>query len=147
MAAFRTSIRINPVPSSQAGTLLGVLLNMLAGLSLVTLTLVASQAHAEYRAFLLQVTDSRTGAERLVISTLDELQYRDYYHLHPAESLRQLDTWMCWARTDHGQPICPNPRTLTPTATNGSPDPAVPTQGLENTRPKSGDSLPAPPQL
>lgn len=113
------------------------------------LLLFASRSRAEYRAFLLQITDSRSGSERLVISTLDELQYRDYYHLHPAESLQRLDTWMCWARSDHGQPICPNPRTLAPestaTATGGSAP--GPTQGPESARPTSGDSLPAPPQL
>ncbi|HRK08381.1 MAG TPA: hypothetical protein PLZ57_11480 [Pseudobdellovibrionaceae bacterium] len=114
------------------------------------LSLFAPQASAEYRAFLLQITDSRSGSERLVISTLDELQYRDYYHLHPAESLQRLDTWMCWARSDHGQPICPNPRTLSPEAaasTANGATPPTPTQGPESARPTSGDSLPAPPQL
>jgi hypothetical protein len=113
------------------------------------LVVFASRSSAEYRAFLLQITDSRSGSERLVFSTLDELQYRDYYHLHPAESLQRLDTWMCWARSDHGQPICPNPRTLSPEAAASATGatPPTPTQGPESARPTSGDSLPAPPQL
>jgi len=66
-------------------------------------------ARAEYRAYQLLITDTRTNQSRLMISTLDDIQYPDYHHLRRDEIVSIQATWMCWGRTDPFKPICRNP--------------------------------------
>ena len=139
----KAAISCRPLTSSPMSSLLRNWVLLI----LMTFVFAGPQAQAEYRAFLLKITDARTGVERRVVSTLDELQYREYHHLHPAETLHRLDTWMCWARSDHGRPICPSPRAPAAVPTSPPVDNVSPTQRPETARPTSGDSLPAPPQL
>lgn len=73
---------------------------------------VSFQAEASYRAFLLEITNSRTGATREVLSTLDWIQYHDYHYLHPEEVISMKDTWMCWRRQKKRfQSVCQRPVT------------------------------------
>lgn len=72
-----------------------------------------SSAFAEYRAFLLEISDPKTDKARQVTSNLDHQQYPTYYVLQPGETIRILDTWMCWERSDHFQEICAPPKRTT----------------------------------
>jgi hypothetical protein len=67
-------------------------------------------ALAEYRAYSLVITNIQTSSARLVISTLDDIQYPGYYPLRRYETISIQSTWMCWGRTGDFKPICPNPR-------------------------------------
>ncbi len=72
---------------------------------------MTNSAKAEYRVYELVITDTTTGKSRTVASTLDNLQYRDYYPVKLAETVEIQDTWMCWPRTDYYKRLCPNPKT------------------------------------
>ncbi len=56
-------------------------------------------AHAEYRAFELVITDSTSGQERVVLSTLDPNQYRGYYPAKPGEKITYRQSWRCKGNT------------------------------------------------
>ncbi len=75
---------------------------------------LTTQARAEYRAFSLVITNSQTGATRLVTSTLDDIQYPTYYPLRRYENRSIQSTWMCWGRTSDFKPICASPRSAQP---------------------------------
>lgn len=65
-------------------------------------------ALAEYRVFDLRIyTES---SSRSMASTLDPLQYKEYYPLQSNEKIEYTDTWMCKGRTNNYQDLCPNPR-------------------------------------
>jgi hypothetical protein len=93
-------------------------------------------ARAEYRAFLLAVTNTQTSSTRTVTTTLDDIQYRAYYPLHKFEAVSIQATWMCWERGGEGTHYCPNPRPQ-----NGQ----APSQaGNGATKSDAGKNLPAP---
>lgn len=73
------------------------------------LVLAATSAHAEYRAFELVITDSTSGQERVVLSTLDPNQYRGYYPVKLTERVSYRQTWRCKGNTADFKPICPKP--------------------------------------
>lgn len=110
---------------------------MLFRISLILTFLFSSTtALAEYRVFLLKIykvenasrtpagdsretqdenTSANTASEadsdfRLVESTLDPLQYRQYYPLAANEAVVYIDTWRCYGRTDQFKNFCPNPK-------------------------------------
>ncbi|RME17060.1 MAG: hypothetical protein D6797_03215 [Bdellovibrio sp.] len=64
---------------------------------------------SEYRVYQLQLT-LPNGQTRNFLSTLDHIQYATYYPLPPQASLKLLDSWMCWERTNHLSDFCPNPQ-------------------------------------
>jgi hypothetical protein len=66
-------------------------------------------AQAEYRAFELVITDSTSGQERVVLSTLDPNQYRGYYPIKPEEKITYRQTWRCKGNTSGYKAICPKP--------------------------------------
>lgn len=72
------------------------------------LDLFSTLAQAEYRAFELAIVNNESGNEKRIITTLDHLQYPDYYPLSKGESLVYVDSWMCWDNTSGFQDICPN---------------------------------------
>lgn len=71
--------------------------------------LFLSLALAEYRVFELVIRNTETQTEKVVISTLDPLQYTDYYPVLQNEVVLYRDTWMCYGSTAYRQ-TCPNPR-------------------------------------
>jgi hypothetical protein len=79
----------------------------------VCLLLFSTKAAAEYRAFELVISDPTSGQERVVLSTLDPIQYRYYYPVRPEESVTYSATWRCRGNTS-GQPICPKPEDKAP---------------------------------
>jgi hypothetical protein len=85
-------------------------LSFLRFIMATTISLLSLKAQAEYRAFSLLITDTKTGQTRTVQSNLDHIQYRDYYLVHQYETVTIQDSWMCWGRTGDFKAICPNPR-------------------------------------
>ena len=77
--------------------------------------LVCAVATAEYRVFVLKIDDSTSGQSRFVTTTLDHLQYAEYYPVSSKEKVSISETWMCrYTRSDISQDVdqkyCPNPR-------------------------------------
>ena len=81
---------------------------------LITQTIVWSPllAHAEYRAFLLEIVDPDDQVIRTVSTTLDHFQYPVYHPLNSNERIRMVKSWMCWERSDHYSPLCEPPEQL-----------------------------------
>ncbi len=77
------------------------------GLALILL--INQSGHAEYRAFMLHLTNSKTKVVRQMLSTLDPEQYRTLYPLGPDESITYVQTWRCFGRTDSFRTICSKP--------------------------------------
>jgi hypothetical protein len=79
-------------------------------------------SHAEYRAFLLTFKNDKGETVRTVKSTLDPIQYQDFFIVPQGQSLTYTDTWMCYGPTMDFKDICPSP--------NGqnSPTPPVPSE-------------------
>lgn len=73
-------------------------------------TVISSVSLAEYRAFDLLITNTQTGKARTVRSTLDHVQYPQYFYLSSAETIEYQDSWMCYERSDYFKPICANPK-------------------------------------
>jgi len=71
--------------------------------------LILSRAQAEYRVFLLGVTNDANTGEQQVLTNLDNLQYETYYKLTPDQKTRIIDHWMCRGRTDNFTPYCSKP--------------------------------------
>ncbi|MCC6276579.1 MAG: hypothetical protein IT289_01545 [Oligoflexia bacterium] len=66
---------------------------------------------AEYRVYQLGIKQKpQDKAERMVLTTLDHLQYPDYFKIYPKESVRLVDHWMCRGRTDEMTPLCKKPK-------------------------------------
>ena len=76
---------------------------------MLNLLISLSFAFAEYRVFELVIRNTETQSEKIVVSTLDPLQYTDYYPVLQKEDVLYRDTWMCYGSTAHKQ-TCPNPR-------------------------------------
>jgi len=72
--------------------------------------LIFSQARSEYRAYELTITNTKTSESRVVVTTLDHLQYPGYYPLKINETAQIRSTWMCKERSDYFEPICKNNR-------------------------------------
>ncbi|AHI05381.1 hypothetical protein BDW_04365 [Bdellovibrio bacteriovorus W] len=94
---------------------------MLSRISLILLfILYTGSASAEYRVFLLKIykienrspdSSEEEGSDfRLVESTLDPIQYRQYYSVAANEAVVYIDTWRCYGRTDQFKNFCPNPK-------------------------------------
>ena len=77
-------------------------------LKLIALLFI-STAQAEYRVFELVIQNTESKAERIVVSSLDPLQYPGYYNLGPGEIVMYRDTWMCWGETSYHTKYCPKP--------------------------------------
>ncbi len=104
------------------------------------LSFLAISAQAEYRMFLLQVTNPDGTAGRQIPSNLDPDQYLGYYHLQAGETLTYIDTWMCKGRTNE-MPPCPNPTASSSTGSTPAvletpaPAPAAPAEPGTNSPP------------
>jgi hypothetical protein len=62
-------------------------------------------ARAEYRAYELSIDNESNGKSRTVITTFDHLQYPQYYPLATGETVKYVNSWMCWENTGN-RPIC-----------------------------------------
>ncbi len=111
--------------------------------------LLTQFAQAEYRVFLLELTETPETTEAPPAagaptatkppgapiktqfpSNLDPRQYVGYFPLKPNQSLDYIDTWMCPGRTDYFKPYCPtparNPAALPSLATPPAPETPAP---------------------
>ncbi|PIT99008.1 MAG: hypothetical protein COT74_12245 [Bdellovibrionales bacterium CG10_big_fil_rev_8_21_14_0_10_45_34] len=68
-------------------------------------------------------------SKRLITTSLDPMQYSQYYPLQSDETLRMVDTWMCRGATNLQAP-CPSPRTRPKTQSAG--EAAVPPATLQS---------------
>ncbi|MES2769605.1 MAG: hypothetical protein V4596_10720 [Bdellovibrionota bacterium] len=68
-----------------------------------------NSAFAEYRVFELVIQNQETKSERIVISSLDPLQYPGYYDLGQGEIVMYRDTWMCWGDSSYHKKYCEKP--------------------------------------
>lgn len=80
---------------------------------------------AEYRVYKLQVSKEGNPV-REVISTLDHIQYPDYYPLSAGESLTYVDSWMCWGRTEAFESPCAPPTPPEPVDQSPAPSTRAP---------------------
>lgn len=70
-------------------------------------------AKAEYRAYRLKINNTTTGQERIVLSTLDHIQYPGYHPVNANETVQYVESWMCRGNTSGYKPICAQPSTRT----------------------------------
>ncbi len=75
----------------------------------LAILLTSLAAEAEYRAFELAITDTKTGKIRKVTTTLDHIQFSGYHPVATFETVTIEATWMCKQRGDWFTDICPNP--------------------------------------
>lgn len=78
--------------------------------------LFSSLAQAEYRVFILLLSNKKAATARQIQTTLDPEQYKTLYPLNEGETLTYVDTWMCRGRTDDFRPHCDKPAKPAPTA-------------------------------
>ena len=96
------------------------------------LIFVPLSAQAEYRAYLLKIESTSSKSVRLVESTLDNIQYPEYYSVLATEKITLDDTWMCYLNSSQFEEICPRPSRQTAGASqipSTSSQPAETTQG------------------
>jgi len=75
----------------------------------ISLIFFTSIAQAEYRVFMLLLSNQKTSTARQIQTTLDPEQYKTLYPLNEGETLSYVDTWMCKGRTDDFRPHCDKP--------------------------------------
>jgi hypothetical protein len=64
---------------------------------------------AEYRVFILKITDHKNQKTQTRYSTMDPLQYKMIYPLSPDQSIDYVDTWKCKGNTSGFKILCAKP--------------------------------------
>ena len=78
-------------------------------------------AKAEYRAYRLRIVEAQGGPQASgtsapsagsseILTSLDPIQYRDYFHVSIQQRVELVDHWLCPGRTSPEISICPSPR-------------------------------------
>lgn len=91
---------------------------MRSALGLFFILIFGTLSKAEYRVFVLQISDAGETEFQLIKSTLDPYQYADVYPLKIGQTIHYVDTWRCWGRQEPFQPLCEKPTRSNPTATS-----------------------------
>lgn len=78
--------------------------------------------YAEYRAFVIDIANTKNKTHRQILTTLDPDQYRTVYPLAQDESISYVKTWRCAGRTDFFQTICEAPDRSPATPPSQSPE-------------------------
>ncbi len=65
---------------------------------------------AEYRVHKLVILDTAGQKVKEVTSTLDNLQYGDYFDVPKNFQVQLLDSWKCYEFTGDFKPHCQNPK-------------------------------------
>lgn len=73
------------------------------------LIFLSLSAFAENRIFLLQISNLKTLKSRTVYSSLDPLQYKNFYPLNRDEVIEYIDTWRCKGHTGYLRIPCAKP--------------------------------------
>ncbi len=71
------------------------------------LLFIGLQVQADYRVYLLQITNTQTNEVRTVRSTLDHIQYPMMQPLRQHEKIETMDSWRCRGNTSHYRLLCP----------------------------------------
>ena len=88
-----------------------------------------SAAFAEYRVFVLLLSNTKTSTSRQIQTNLDPEQFITLYPLNEGENISYVDTWMCKGRTDFFKAHCDKPVKVNPQSTALDRSPAnVPSQ-------------------
>ncbi len=88
-------------------------------IALLTLTSLAAQA--EYRVFVLKITNNKTQKSQTRYSTMDPLQYKTIYPLSIDESIEYVDTWRCRGNTSGFKVLCAKPPKIAENQTENNP--------------------------
>lgn len=75
----------------------------------ILLMLFLQTVSAEHRVYQLEITNTKTGKKRQVLSTMEPSQYIGYHHLGWYETIVILDHWMCWERHQRFKKLCTRP--------------------------------------
>lgn len=78
-------------------------------LFVILLSLASLSAQAEYRMFVLKITNNKTQKSQTRYSSMDPLQYKTIYPLSPDESIEYVDTWRCKGNTSGFKVPCAKP--------------------------------------
>ncbi len=124
-------------------------------ISFLIFIFIQVKVQAEYRAFELSISIVTTSpgsvpssnSGRVVLSTLDHLQYPMYYHLRKDERIQIVSTWMCRNRTDQFQPICEKPAPAVKPDLNPASKPAANSATSPTTIPAAAQSKVTPTSL
>lgn len=79
-------------------------------------------AFAEYRVFVLKITNTKTSEVKTINSTLDPEQYKSFYLIKPEESITYVNTWRCRGATRDYKALCEGPAQLKKKAVESSQD-------------------------
>ena len=84
---------------------------------LILAVLLCGHAEAAYRVYQLKITTydyygKKVGKPRVILSTLDYLQYEHYHGGYRRMHVQMLDTWYCPGDTRNFRPYCPKPRVV-----------------------------------
>jgi len=82
----------------------------------IIILLLSIYAHAEYRTYKLSIT--KDGQSREIVTNFDQNQYPGIFPLEAGETIKYVDSWMCWERGGEGTPPCSKP--VMPQPTSGS---------------------------
>ncbi len=96
----------------------------------IILLIISTKVEAEYRAYQLQI-DAGDGKGREVISTLDQYQYPVYNPLNQGETIKYVDSWMCYENMSQFRKTCAKPERLRKPAATAAPSP-LPKAGKTN---------------
>lgn len=72
--------------------------------------LLTTTLFAEYRVHKLVITDAAGAKVKEVTSTLDHLQYNQYFDVPKTYNVQLVDSWKCYEFTGDFKPHCPNPK-------------------------------------
>lgn len=76
---------------------------------IILILLLPLASISEYRAFELNIVNRTSGTSKKVYSTLDHIQYPQYYPLQKDEVAEYVDSWMCWENAEMYKPLCQKP--------------------------------------
>ena len=67
-------------------------------------------AKAEYRVHKLAILGPDGKITKEVVSTLDHMQYAQYFEIPQNHHVQYEESWKCYGNTNNFQVYCPNPR-------------------------------------
>ena len=76
---------------------------------IIFFALISLSVKAEYRMFVLQISNSKLQRSRTVYSTMDPLQYKTIYPLTSDEAIEYTATWRCKGNTSGFKIHCARP--------------------------------------
>ncbi len=75
----------------------------------ITLFTYAQISWAEYRVFVLKISNKTKNRTKIINSTLDPEQYKSFYLLNPDEVISYVNTWRCKGSTRDFTALCAGP--------------------------------------